>query len=74
MECKACKGEGVQLSYLDGLKHVCPSCHGSGQYVQPYQIIPMTPSPWPVYPSLPIWPGWGDIKITCTQNSGTSWS
>lgn len=70
--CVACEGKGKQLSMLDGLQHVCPSCYGSGMYCAPQQWPILTPiwiSPQPVWSEPKI--GWQPYSpvITCQSNT-----
>jgi hypothetical protein len=72
-KCKACEGMGWQLSVLDGLRHICPSCDGSGVYMgRQAQPVWLVPQYLPVYNPNPAWPQfvpwWG--HIICKGTAG----
>ena len=49
MECKCCKGTGVQQR-IDGIRIRCPECLGTGQWQEPVVTYPY----WYYYP-YPRW-------------------
>lgn len=65
--CRACRGEGTQLSVLDGLVHRCPACGGSGEWATAPRWP--WPQPWPQDTSgpsdFPWWP-----KVWCVSGEG----